>query len=211
MNTSYVDLYFIHYVKQVDKELTAEVKSWAEKAKAQGKIRFFGFSAHKNMENSMLAADRLGWIDGIMMSYNYRLMGKSKMKKAVDACVKAGLGLTAMKTQGGGPIKTESETEMKLAGRVALDGGTLTRSPRQATVGWLPQEPERSPDETARRFLGRRRPAPARTASRTGCFRRPSPRARRRVRPTAARRIGSRNPCAPSGRRRARRSSSRRW
>jgi hypothetical protein len=99
MNTSYVDLYFIHYVKQVDKELTAEVKSWAEKAKAQGKIRFFGFSAHKNMENSMLAAAKLGWIDGIMISYNYRLMGKSKMKKAVDACVKAGIGLTAMKTQ----------------------------------------------------------------------------------------------------------------
>jgi predicted aldo/keto reductase-like oxidoreductase len=99
MNTSYVDLYFIHYVKQVDKELTTVVKSWAERAKAQGKIRFFGFSAHKNMENSMLAAARLGWIDGIMMSYNYRLMGKSKMKEAVDACVQAGIGLTAMKTQ----------------------------------------------------------------------------------------------------------------
>jgi predicted aldo/keto reductase-like oxidoreductase len=51
------------------------------------------------MENSMLAAAALGWIDGIMMSYNYRLMGKDKMKKAVDACVKAGIGLTAMKTQ----------------------------------------------------------------------------------------------------------------
>jgi predicted aldo/keto reductase-like oxidoreductase len=99
MNTSYVDLYFIHYVKNVKKELTEEVKTWAEKAKAQGKIRFFGFSAHKNMENSMLAAAKLGWIDGIMMSYNYRLMVKTEMKKAVDACVKAGIGLTAMKTQ----------------------------------------------------------------------------------------------------------------
>ncbi|MGD8990017.1 MAG: aldo/keto reductase [Desulfobacterales bacterium] len=99
MNTPYVDLYFIHYVKRVDKELTAQVKSWAEKAKAQGKIRFFGFSAHKNMEHSMLAAAKLGWIDGIMMSYNYRLMGQSKMKKAVEACAKAGIGLTAMKTQ----------------------------------------------------------------------------------------------------------------
>ena len=99
MNTSYVDQYFIHYVKNVEAELTAEVKAWAEKAKAEGKIRFFGFSAHKNMENSMLAAARLGWIDGIMMTYNYRLMGKSEMKRAVDACVKAGIGLTAMKTQ----------------------------------------------------------------------------------------------------------------
>jgi len=99
MNTSYVDLYFIHYVSDVRYELTDQVKDWAEKAKAKGKIRFFGFSAHKNMEDSMFAAAKLGWIDGLMMSYNYRLMVKSKMKRAVDACVKAGIGLTAMKTQ----------------------------------------------------------------------------------------------------------------
>jgi aryl-alcohol dehydrogenase-like predicted oxidoreductase len=99
MNTSYVDMYFIHYVSNVKKELTAEVRAWAEKAKAEGKIRLFGFSAHKNMENSMLAAARLGWIDGIMVTYNYRLMVEDKMKKAVAACVKAGIGLTAMKTQ----------------------------------------------------------------------------------------------------------------
>ena len=99
MNTSYVDLYFVHYVKDVKEALTKEVKAWAEKAKAQEKIRFFGFSAHKNMENSMLAAAKLGWVDGIMMSYNYRLMSQDKMKRAVDACVKAGIGLTAMKTQ----------------------------------------------------------------------------------------------------------------
>jgi len=99
MNTSHVDMYFISYVSNVKKELTDAVKAWAEKAKSKGKIRFFGFSAHKNMESSMLAAAKLGWIDGIMMSYNYRLMVKDKMKRAVDACVKAGIGLTAMKTQ----------------------------------------------------------------------------------------------------------------
>ncbi|MDH3358973.1 MAG: aldo/keto reductase [Desulfobacteraceae bacterium] len=99
MNTSYIDMYFIHSVNDVKNKLTNEVKAWAEKAKAKGKIRFFGFSAHKNMENSMLAAAKLGWIDGIMMSYNYRLMVKNEMKRAVDACVKAGIGLTAMKTQ----------------------------------------------------------------------------------------------------------------
>jgi predicted aldo/keto reductase-like oxidoreductase len=99
MNTTYINMYFIHYVSNVKKELTDEVKAWAEKAKAQGKIRFFGFSAHKNMEESLLAASKLGWIDGIMMSYNYRLMVKPEMKTAVDACAEAGIGLTAMKTQ----------------------------------------------------------------------------------------------------------------
>ena len=99
MHTSYVDMYLIHHVSDVSKELTDDVKRWAENAKAKGKIRLFGFSTHKNMENSMQAAANLGWIDGIMMSYNYRLMVKDPMKKAVDASVKAGIGLTAMKTQ----------------------------------------------------------------------------------------------------------------
>jgi len=99
MNTSYIDMYLIHYVGDVGKELTPEVKAWAERAKSKGTIRLFGFSAHKNMETSMLAAAKLGWIDGIMMSYNYRMMVKDEMKRAVDACARAGIGLTAMKTQ----------------------------------------------------------------------------------------------------------------
>jgi len=99
MNTSYIDLYFIHYVSDAEDELTNPVREWSEKAKADGKIRFFGFSTHKNMEQTMLAAAKLGWIDGIMMSYNYRLMVKPEMKQAVKTCVDAGIGLTAMKTQ----------------------------------------------------------------------------------------------------------------
>ncbi len=99
MNTSYIDLYFLHHTGNAEKDLTADVRKWAEKAKADGKIRLFGFSAHKNMENVMLTAAKLGWIDGIMLSYNYRLMVKPEMKRAVAACVEAGIGLTAMKTQ----------------------------------------------------------------------------------------------------------------
>ena len=46
------------------------------------------------------------------------------MKRAVDACVKAGIGMTAMKTQGGGQVKTDTETELKLAGRFLQKGFT---------------------------------------------------------------------------------------
>jgi predicted aldo/keto reductase-like oxidoreductase len=59
-----------------------------------------------------------------MMTYNYRLMHTDQMKRAVDACVKAGIGLTAMKTQGGGQVKTSSELELKLAGRFMKKGFT---------------------------------------------------------------------------------------
>jgi ATPase subunit of ABC transporter with duplicated ATPase domains len=43
-----------------------------------------------------------------------------------------------------------------LAGMVELDSGSVELGPRNATVGLLPQEPERSDDETVNAFLARR-------------------------------------------------------
>src|SRR6204780_4854546 len=43
-----------------------------------------------------------------------------------------------------------------LAGMAASDAGTVTVSPREATIGYLPQEPDRRPGETVSQFLARR-------------------------------------------------------
>jgi predicted aldo/keto reductase-like oxidoreductase len=123
MKTDDIDLFFIHSVWRVD-ELDNQTKSWAKKAKAAGKIRLFGFSTHSNMQECLLEGAKLGWIDGIMMTYNYRLMHTDDMRRAVDACVKAGIGMTAMKTQGGGQVRSDSETELDLAGRFLQKGFT---------------------------------------------------------------------------------------
>lgn len=123
MRTDYVDLYFVHGPSHIG-ELNSDTRRWAEQAKAKKKIKFFGFSTHKNMEECMLGAAELGWIDGIMMSYNFRIMHTDKMKAAVDACVRAGIGLTAMKTQGGGQVRTKTQTELRLAGRFLEQGFT---------------------------------------------------------------------------------------
>lgn len=98
MQTDYVDLFFVHAISSIS-EMDADTRAWAEKAKAAGKIRLFGFSTHSNMEGCLQGAPKLGWIDGIMMTYNYRTMAGDQLKAAVEACAKAGIGLTAMKTQ----------------------------------------------------------------------------------------------------------------
>jgi len=98
--------------------------------KKAGKLRLFGFSTHSNMEDCLEGAARLPWIDGIMFTYNYRLMHEPRMKKAVEACYQAGIGLTAMKTQGGGPVKSDSESEIEMAGRFMNKGFT----PHQAKL-----------------------------------------------------------------------------
>lgn len=132
MKTDYIDLYFIHGCGNPNelKNNAKAWKQWAEKAKKDKKIRFFGFSTHSNMEASLKEAAKHKWIDGIMLTYNYRLMHKKGMKAAVAACKKAGIGLTAMKTQGGGQVKTTNETELKLAGKFVRKGFT----PQQAKL-----------------------------------------------------------------------------
>jgi uncharacterized protein len=123
MKTDYIDLYFLHGISDIE-EMSPGVRAWAERAKKDGKIRFFGFSTHSNMEECLKGAARLGWVDGIMFTYNYRLMHKKAMKEAVEACAGEGIGLTAMKTQGGGQVKTDSEKELEFGGRFLNRGFT---------------------------------------------------------------------------------------
>jgi predicted aldo/keto reductase-like oxidoreductase len=123
MNTDHIDLFFVHAIRDAD-TMDSGMREWAAEQKAEGRIRLFGFSTHANMERCLLDAARLDWIDGIMMTYNFRLMHEEKMKAAVKACVDAGIGLTAMKTQGGGTVETTSSRELELAGRFVTKGFT---------------------------------------------------------------------------------------
>jgi len=123
LKTDHVDLFFIHAICGID-EMTPAIKDWAAAMKKAGKFKFFGFSTHTSMEDCLLGAAKLDWIDVVMMTYNFRLMHTPKMQEAVSACVKAGIGLVAMKTQGGGPVTCDSEAELKMAGRFLEKGFT---------------------------------------------------------------------------------------
>jgi aryl-alcohol dehydrogenase-like predicted oxidoreductase len=123
MHTDYVDMLFVHGIRGIN-EMEPRLESWAQAMKKAGKIKLFGFSTHSNMEACLEGAANLPWIDGIMFSYNYRLMHESRMNAAVQACYRAGIGLTAMKTQGGGPVKSDSESEIQMAGRFMQKGFT---------------------------------------------------------------------------------------
>ena len=123
MQPDYIDLFFVHGIRNIN-EMDKDTRAWADQAKSSGKIRFFGFSTHSNMEACLEGAARLNWIDGIMMTYNFRLMRTERMQRAVDACYASGIGLTAMKTQGGGQIRSDSNTEFDQAGRFLQKGYT---------------------------------------------------------------------------------------
>lgn len=71
--------------------------------KKKGRIRLFGFSTHANVVEMLRTAPGSGWIDGILMRYNYHLLDDHGTQQAIKACVKAGIGLIAMKIRGMGP------------------------------------------------------------------------------------------------------------
>jgi len=125
LQTEYVDLFFIHAITGIN-DMTPAFKAWAAEMKKAGKIKFFGFSTHTNMEDCLLGAAKLDWIDAVMMTYNFRVMHAPKMQEALNACEKAGIGLVAMKSQAGGPgaKKEASEAKLDMAERFLARGFT---------------------------------------------------------------------------------------
>lgn len=136
LNTTYIDFYMIHGLRQKGL-LNAEVRDWATRMKAAGRIRLFGFSTHKYMEDLLEAAAASGWIDAVMTSVNYRLLGDRKMAAALSACQKAGVGVIGMKFKGGGPVRPSGEAEERMAAGFLKRGFT----PDQAMLKALWEHP----------------------------------------------------------------------
>jgi predicted aldo/keto reductase-like oxidoreductase len=125
LQTDHVDLFFIHSLTDIG-EMTPAIKTWAAEMKQAGKFKFFGFSTHTNMADCLSGAAKLDWIDAVMFAYNFQVMQDPKLKEALNACEKAGVGLVAMKSMGGGPgaKKIASEARIEMADRFLKRGFT---------------------------------------------------------------------------------------
>jgi uncharacterized protein len=134
LKTSYVDLFYVHGISGIG-EVDGQMKDWAAAMKKAGKIKFFGFSTHNNMEDCLTGAAKLDYIDAVMISYNFRLMQEPKMKAALAAAKAAGIGLVAMKTQGGGPVKSDSQAELDMAGHFLERGFSDKQAKLKAVWG----------------------------------------------------------------------------
>jgi len=136
LKADHVDLFLVHGISDIREVDNPEVRAFAERAKGDGKTRFIGFSTHSNMAQCLAGAARLGWIDGILVTYNYRVMHEPDMVAAVEACGEAGIGLTAMKTQGQ-RVGWDSAEEAAIL-KPLLDGGF---TPGQAKLKVVMENP----------------------------------------------------------------------
>lgn len=100
LQSSYVDLYFLHELDELAPLNDAELIKTVERLKNEKKLRFFGFSCHGgNVAELLRAAAQRPFIDAVMFKYSFRDYGNKELNEAIDAAHKADVGLIAMKTQ----------------------------------------------------------------------------------------------------------------
>lgn len=109
LKTDWLDAFFMHGLNN-PAMLEPEYVRMADKLKKEGRIKHFGFSCHHgNVVELMNKAAKIGapGIDMIMFRYSFAAFGDLELNKAIDNCVKAGIGLIAMKTQRSIPAEKE--------------------------------------------------------------------------------------------------------
>jgi uncharacterized protein len=121
LKTDYLDCYYLHGVSGRDLDVfrDPDVIKTFEELKKSGKIKFAGFSCHDPMLPELVeAAAEAGWLDQMMIQYNFRTMDADKIKRAVDKASKANMGIVAMKTQGGAKEFQAGEKDPRMNGLI---------------------------------------------------------------------------------------------
>jgi len=131
MKTDYIDLFLLTLMPNVDK-LPDDLKTLMEQKKKEGKVKAVGFSGHLANEKIVDKAVAMGWIDALMITYNYILMRNDEVKRQVDAAAKAGIGLIAIKSQGKSPDFQETSEALTATKYFLEKGYTLEQAKLKA-------------------------------------------------------------------------------
>jgi predicted aldo/keto reductase-like oxidoreductase len=115
LRTDYIDILYLHNCHgPLMPTYEPMVKAFI-KAKKSGQARFIGISTHANEPETIRAAVDTGIWDVILTSYNFIQEHKEEVKKAIQYAAEKGLGVIAMKTQGGVKLNREKKVEVNHA------------------------------------------------------------------------------------------------
>jgi predicted aldo/keto reductase-like oxidoreductase len=115
LRTDYVDILYLHNCYGPLMPTYVPMMDVFAKAKESGKARFIGITTHSNEPETIRAAADAGIWDVILTSYNFMQKDKEEVKKAVEYSAQKGLGVIAMKTQGGVKLNREKTVEVNHA------------------------------------------------------------------------------------------------
>jgi uncharacterized protein len=111
LKMDYVDILYVHDISNPELLEYKPIINTVKKLKKEGKIKFMGFSTHRN-EPAVInaAADTDTW-DVILSSYNFKQAYINELNTAIKKANKAGIGIIAMKTMAGGGFLDKEKTK----------------------------------------------------------------------------------------------------
>jgi predicted aldo/keto reductase-like oxidoreductase len=111
LQMDYVDILYIHDISNPEYLTFKPILNAVKKLKKDGKIRFMGFSTHRNEAEVIDAAASQGEWDVILTSYNFQQTYRKELDAAVHKAAQAGIGIVAMKTLAGGGFLDKEKTK----------------------------------------------------------------------------------------------------
>lgn len=111
LQMDYVDILYLHGVSNPALLEYKPILNTLKKLKKEGKIRFMGFSTHKNEPDVINAAIATDNWDVILTAYNFLQDYRNDLAAAVKKAAEAGIGIVAMKTMAGGGFFDKEKTK----------------------------------------------------------------------------------------------------
>jgi predicted aldo/keto reductase-like oxidoreductase len=112
LRTDYVDILYLHSCYSPEMATFEPLMNALGKVKKQGKARFIGTSTHADIANVIRATADAGIYDVVLAAYNYVMEEKEEIKKAIAYAADKGVGVVAMKTQGGRRLQQDPDSEI---------------------------------------------------------------------------------------------------
>ncbi len=111
LKMDYVDILYIHDISNPEYLEYKPILNAVKKLKKDGKIKFMGFSTHRNEAAVIDAAASMEEWDVILTSYNFQQAYRKELDAAVKKAAGAGIGIVAMKTLAGGGFLDREKTK----------------------------------------------------------------------------------------------------
>lgn len=112
LRTDYVDILYLHSCYSAKMATHEPLMNALVKAKKQGKARFIGVSTHQNEQYVIRSAVDAGVYDVVLTAYNFAQNHREQVKKSIEYAAKKGVGIIAMKTQGGRRLQESGKIEI---------------------------------------------------------------------------------------------------
>ncbi len=142
LRTEYVDILYLHSCYSAKMVTYEPLMNALVKAKKQGKARFIGVSTHQNEQYVIRSAVDAGVYDVVLTAYSFAQNHREQVKKSIEYAANKGVGIVAMKTQGGSRLQESGKIEINH--EVALkwvleDENVCTTIPGMTTFDQLEQ------------------------------------------------------------------------